>query len=228
MWSPVAWLSTGVLVTSMMLAAAPTNANAADPSIYPVITSPGESASVQDGFTGPITIDFTHAGGLAYQVTVQCDDTNVLSTSWNAGNEQKVVSWTIPSIIAPAECTVTAYAGAPWGWDSQSFYVDRPPSPTVTALAPDAPAFFPLVREGYHDTTTINTSPMWPHRSRLKSRGQTGRWFAPPASDSASRGSHLGRGTVVMIAARRCDQARIKRRSRPKIGTCAQRRRLSH
>lgn len=132
----------------------------------PQIVEPG-ATRVPNGYTGPITVDFTNAPADDYEVSIDCQHADYW---WDQpvryDGSPDVRSWTVPPIPGGGECQIVVADMATFGsvgWDSRWFAVSAPPPPPPPAPTPMridnvavAPAkFYPRVRDGFRDTTRM-------------------------------------------------------------------------
>ena len=123
----------------------------------PVITGPADGSKVANGYTGPITVDFSDAPADSYFAELSCGDYAYYeSHTFSYDGSSKVQTWTAPRISGPASCTLTVdnYTG---NEASSTFSVSAPPQPAlVLSGASISPySFYPVVHDGYRDSTVM-------------------------------------------------------------------------
>jgi hypothetical protein len=147
-----------VAAVVLSLIAVPAYGATASTSDDPIITAPVASGSVKSGWIGPVTIDFTNAPSGAFDATLSCNDYAVLRdhTFHNqSGTSDDVQNWQLGApITGPKSCkiSVTNYAGSR---ATNPFTVDPPPLKLSNVRLTRA-GFYPLVRDGYKDSTEVD------------------------------------------------------------------------
>lgn len=139
------------LPATLVLAATPAQAVIQDP----YMTSP--SGQVQSGYAGPLTFNFTNAPVDRYNVDLECGSTYLEWTAFDYDGVQNTFSWRVPAIKGPKTCEVSLYNDAGDVWVTDTFTVAAPPLPKVDVYDSSvSPAtFYPLVRDGYRDSTKM-------------------------------------------------------------------------
>lgn len=152
-----------IAVAALMLSlvAVPANGAAAATSGDPVIRAPKAGGSVPSGWTGPVTVDFTNAPAGVFDATLTCNNYTVLRyhTFHNgSGADDDVQNWQMQHPIrGPKSCHigVTNYSGS---HARNPFTVEAPPPPPLklSHVRVTREIFYPVVHDGYKDSTTIN------------------------------------------------------------------------
>lgn len=145
----------------LSLLAVPVQEAAAVASGDPVISSPVAGGSVPSGWAGPVTVNFANAPTGSFDATLMCNNYAVLRfhTFHNRlGSADDVQSWQMANpITGPKSCHVglTNYGGS---HANNAFTVEAPPPPPLklTNVRVSRATFYPLVHDGYKDSTTIN------------------------------------------------------------------------
>lgn len=124
----------------------------------PVIVTPADGSRVSQSWTGPVTVDFTDAPAGSYSVSMSCDVAGYeLAEFVNYDGSQHVYNW--PAAPFPeemSECEIHVIDIATDGAtasDHNKFWVGPALALTDVTVAPTT--FYPKVRDGYRDTTTI-------------------------------------------------------------------------
>jgi flagellar hook assembly protein FlgD len=149
----------------------------------PAITSPAPNASVDEGYTGPVRIDFSHAPALAYEVEVDSNDT---STSWSRiisyDGTQDIYTVT-GEPLAPGRYQASvadSETGGAVAWDSLTFTVQ------AERLVIDDVAVSP---KSFHDSTRF--SYRLSHRAQVTATVlRDGRTVRSARIGEQSRGRH--------------------------------------
>jgi hypothetical protein len=147
-----------VLLAALM----PTSALAVGPAQadthgYPVILAP--SGDVPSGFTGPVTIDFTDVEWDDFELEVICDGGYYhYDEFWFDGAYGNRESFDLyDPIRGPTNCQIKLTSDQT-GKNATGYFTVAapPPSPLAFDTVTVAPAtFYPLVDDGYRDTTTV-------------------------------------------------------------------------
>lgn len=120
----------------------------------PVVVSPATGGTLATGTDGPLVIDFPVPG--EYTVTVKCGS----AYSWSSGVQPYSGRQTIPirrlgyvEELAGSTCQIDVAGGSPnWHKTSSTFTVVIPPL-SVSDVTTSNPTFYPLIKDGYLDTT---------------------------------------------------------------------------
>lgn len=131
--------------------AAPASAATGDP----VIVSP--SGTVPNKWAGPVTVDFASADYGSYDVELSCNDyayDEVTSFDYQPGSST-TWTWNPPAINGPARCSLDVSSYDTYGSATENFTVSPPPV-SVSNVSVSPTPFYPLVRDGYRDSTSMH------------------------------------------------------------------------
>lgn len=170
------------LPATLLLPTAPAQAVGAGD---PVIVSPSSGSTVKHGWNGPVSIDFVDAPADSYEIDLACNDYDYFeSTSFHYDGSQDTFTWSPPAVSGPTGCDLEVYNSYYDVYVTRTFSVAAPPPPPMNVGdASVTPAtFYPLVRDGYRDTTKM--------RYRLNQRANV------VATVTKSDGSRVRRVTV--------------------------------
>lgn len=133
----------------------------------PILSNPAPGSTVKSGFSGPLSFNLSNAPTGEYDIDLYCGPNYEYewykTFVYDGSNDYR--SWTIPAIKGPKTCTVNIY-----GYDLidqsgymtevnvyRTFKVSEPPLAKMdvydASVSPST--FYPLVRDGHRDTTTM-------------------------------------------------------------------------
>jgi FlgD Ig-like domain len=123
----------------------------------PVVTAPADGASVGNGWSGPVAVNFASAAVGTYAAELWCDSGYDKYTSLDYDGTNDVQTWAIPAINGPASCSVTVDDGGGHA-TAANFSVSAPPLPPllIDQTSISHAVFYPLVHDGYFDATAIS------------------------------------------------------------------------
>lgn len=130
----------------------------------PVITSPTYAQQVAYNWKGPVTVDFANAPADQYQVEVECGDYgnyDQVTGFNNDGSAGSTFSWTLPAALPASDSCSIAVSDLTTGVDAEvltNFTTAAPPPPpfSLSNAAVSPVTFYPLVRDGYADSTRFS------------------------------------------------------------------------
>ncbi len=134
----------------------------------PVIVSPGNGATLQQGSPGPVVVNFSDAAVGSYEVFVM-NQSNL--NNWGDGGgwdeeiyytgEQDVYSFQLPPLAWGKYYVMVSENSTAPAFDAvvSEFEVPQPPAPLVIdGVTLSLDGFYPLVRDGYQDATRMEYS----------------------------------------------------------------------
>lgn len=119
----------------------------------PALTSPAPGTTVSTGFTGPIVIDYSAASTGYYDVTVT-------GPGYSESTEDYVGGPTTSSDMFPNMTAAGRYCVAVQGEESGitsdlGCFTAQPPRVSVASVSVSPTNFYPIVRDGYRDSTRL-------------------------------------------------------------------------
>jgi FlgD Ig-like domain len=164
---------------------------------HPNFLSPTQDGTVPFAWDGPLQVDFSDSPADTYDVSVTCPDGYFWSTSYVYDETQDQPTWTIPQMrpTVDQQCSASAQGTVDDGQHSNSIAFTSKRGLTFLQTSVSPVSFYPRVRDGYRDSTTIRWRLNQPARigARVKnSRGATVRYLN--LGDSTGGGSWTWQG----------------------------------
>lgn len=128
----------------------------------PVIQSPADGSTLNEGWTGLFTVDFTDAPLDTYDVDVQCTNYS-WSDSWTYDGNTNYHTWTVPAlhddhyVNSTDSCEIDVVSESNPSLFSDTVFVDVKPNPLkLSNASASLTTFYPVVADGYEDTTKVS------------------------------------------------------------------------
>jgi hypothetical protein len=145
--------SSAVVMAGLLVGPMPSTAQAVGTGA-PVVTAPANGSTVASGYAGPIKVDFSNAPADTYDGTLQCGASYYETQTFVYDGSLDAQMWAVPAIAGPQTCSLSIDNNA-GSSTSSTFTVTAPPL-VVDHSSISPSTFYPLVRDGYRDSTTIS------------------------------------------------------------------------